>query len=181
MTVHPLIVSMWENLNDPAMLAAAKPRFRRHSRTLAQPTAYPRVMGFSTAVAAVEALVGELPALRADWESHLTEYDEPLLHVFCGLDVCRYAIAVAEGDDDKEIERLSSAVERLAASNDPDVLNLIHVSFAENFIWGDERERRALARLRPSFGPETAQRFREFEAWAAEAGSFDGSRRVTPE
>jgi hypothetical protein len=132
-------------------------------------------MGLSTAVASVEALVEELPALRSHWDAHLSEYDEPLLHVFFGSDVCRYAVAVAEGEKQEEIARLSAAVERLSASTDPDVLNLIHVSLAENLVWGDDREQRALARLRPTFGPETEQRFREFEAWAAGVDSVDGS------
>jgi hypothetical protein len=49
------------------------------------------------------------------------------------------------------------------------VVNIIHVSFAENLVWGDDREQAALATLMPFFGPYTRQRIREFETWAAQA------------
>ena len=134
-------------------------------------------MGYSRVVAALEALVDEVPGLRGDWHAHLTEYDEPLPHVFFGSDVCRYAVSVAENDDDAAVARFCAAIERLAESGDPDIQNIIHVSFAENLVWGDETEQRALARLRPRFGPETESRFHEFEAWAEEAATSDSERR----
>jgi hypothetical protein len=133
-------------------------------------------MGYSLVVAALEGFVDEVPGLRAEWQAHLNDYDEPLPHVFFGSDVCRYAVSVANSDNDDEIARFSAAIERLSASGDDDIRNIIHVSFAENLVWGDEREQRALARLRPGFGPETETRFREFEAWAAEAATYDLKR-----
>jgi hypothetical protein len=50
---------------------------------------------------------------------------------------------------------------------------VIHVSFAENLVWGDGDELRALADLRRPFGPATLQRIAEFEEWAAEAARHD--------
>jgi len=135
-------------------------------------------MGYTRVLAGIEAFLDEVPQLRGDWETHLQDYDEPLPHVFFGSDVCRFAVSVAESDDDGAVARFSAAIERLSESNDPDIQNIVHVSFAENLVWGDEREQRALARLRPGFGPETEMRFREFEAWAAEAARYDFKRDV---
>jgi hypothetical protein len=135
-------------------------------------------MGYTRVLTAIEAFLDEVPELRDHWATHLEDYEEPLPHVFFGSDVCRFAVSLAESDHDEALARFSAAIERLSESNDPDIQNIIHVSFAENFVWGDEREQRALARLRPGFGPETEIRFREFEAWAAEAAHFDPERDV---
>jgi hypothetical protein len=42
----------------------------------------------------------------------------------------------------------------------------MHVSFAEDFVWGGEDERLAFSRLRSHFGPMTLQRFAEFGLWS---------------
>src|SRR5262249_44177611 len=70
----------------------------------------------------------------------------------------------------------STAIERLAESDNPTVVEVIHVSFAENLVWGDEREVRALADLKGTFGPATLQRIAEFEEWAAKFEKWSKGR-----
>jgi hypothetical protein len=95
-------------------------------------------------------------------------------------------VQVAERGDTDLTARFSQAIEDLAASEDPAVVNVIHVSFAENLVWGDDQEQQALAKLRKSFGPVTLQRFDEFEEWAAkiaqaDLGASESPERVSPE
>lgn len=80
-------------------------------------------------------------------------------------------MTVAESGDRDLRARFSNAIERLAPSENAEVVNVIHVSFAENLVWGDEREHRALANLKGIFGPATLQRLSEFEEWASKAAA----------
>jgi hypothetical protein len=118
----------------------------------------------------MEQFLREVPELVPQWTEHLLDNGEPLPHVFFG-DVSRFAVVVAEGDDHDLQARFSHAIERLAASDDPEVVNVIHVSFAENLVWGDEREQQALKELKGVFGPATLRRIGEFEAWALDAAN----------
>ena len=119
-------------------------------------------------VEAIEALVRDVPELAPQWREHLADYDEALPHVFFG-DVARFALAVAEGADPELRTRFCSSIERLAASDDPEVDNVIHVSFVEYLVWGYQREQYALTNLKRDFGPATLQRIREVEEWSADA------------
>ena len=118
-------------------------------------------------VGAMERFVSAVPEVEPLWREHLHDNGEALPHVFFG-DVSRFAVEMAERGDVDLTERFSRAIEELAASDDPDVVNVIQVSFAENLMWGDEHEEDALVKLRRSFGPMTLQRFDEYEAHMAE-------------
>jgi hypothetical protein len=120
------------------------------------------------AVTALEVFVEEVPELGRKWREHLTEWGEPLPHLFFA-DVARFAVTVAESRSHDLRARFANAIEQFAASDNPDLVNLIHVSFAEHLVWGDAREQRALESLKELFGPATLQRIREFEDWAAGA------------
>lgn len=115
----------------------------------------------------MEWFVRAVPEVEPLWQEHLQDNGEALPHVFFG-GVSGFAVEMADRGDDDLIERFSRAIEELAASDDPDVVNVIYVSFAENFVLGDEHEQEALAKLRSSFGPMTLQRFDEYEAHIAE-------------
>ena len=127
-------------------------------------------MASGATTAAIEAFVREVPELGSEWLEQLAYYEEALPHVFFG-DVSRFAVTVAESGDRDLRARFSNAIERLAASENAEVVNVIHVSFAENLVWGDEREQRALANLKGIFGPATLQRISEFEEWASKAAA----------
>lgn len=97
-------------------------------------------------------------------------------------DVSRFAVQVAERGDTDLTARFSRAIEDLAAGDDPDVVNVIHVSFAENLVRGDDAEQQALTNLRSSFGPVTLKRLDEFEAWAAKITQVDpGASELRPD
>lgn len=119
-------------------------------------------------VEAIEAFVHDVPELAPKWHEHLADYGEPLPHVFFG-DVARFGVKVAEGADAELPTRFCSGIERLAASDDPEIDNVIQVSFVEYLVWGNEHEQHALATLRRDFGPATLRRIREFEEWSANA------------
>jgi hypothetical protein len=99
-----------------------------------------------------------------------------LPHIFF-KDVSRFAVHVSESGDASLRERLSIAIERLAASDNPIVVDVIRASFVESLIWGDESQVRALADLRRTFGPETLQRIAEFEDWAANFARSNAKQR----
>jgi hypothetical protein len=130
------------------------------------------MMARESTVAAIEAFVQAVPEVEPLWREHLRDNGEALPHVFFG-EVPRLAVQVAERDDVDLTERFARAIEDLAASENEAVVNVIHVSFAENLVWGDDREQRALAELRESFGPATLTRFAEFEEWAAKAALWE--------
>ena len=121
-------------------------------------------------VKAMEDFVQAIPELEPTWTEHLEDNGEPLPHVFFGS-VSRFAVSVSESDDQHLRQRFSTAIERLAVSDNPEVVNVIHVSFAENLVWGDDHEVRALADLKGAFGPATLERIREFEEWASGAAA----------
>jgi hypothetical protein len=115
----------------------------------------------------IEAFVAAVPELGPTWQEHLADNDgEPLPHVFF-FEVSRFAVEVAESGNADLRTRFADGLESLSASENEDVVNLIHVSFAENLVWGDDRERAALATLMPFFGSATRRRIEEFEAWAS--------------
>jgi hypothetical protein len=115
---------------------------------------------------ALDELVADVPELRPAWEEHLADNGEALPHVFMG-DVARFAKGVGDGGDEALRARLAVALEKLAASEHEGVVNLIHVSFVEWFVWGDPDEQRAFAVLKKSFGPSMLQRVQEFEDWSS--------------
>jgi hypothetical protein len=129
-------------------------------------------MASQATVAAMEDFVRAVPEVEPEWREHLEANGEVLPHVFFG-DVSRFAVKVAEGSDVELATRFSAAIEKLAASENPEVVNVIHVSFAENLAWGDQQEQRALAELKNVFGPMTLRRIAEFEDWASKAAGSE--------
>jgi hypothetical protein len=104
--------------------------------------------------AALEQLVERVPELRPEWETHLDDYGEALPHVFMA-DVARFTKGHVFTASNDLLDRLAAAVEEMAASDDPDVENVVAVSYFEWFVLGDPDELEALAELRPRLGPKS--------------------------
>jgi hypothetical protein len=104
-------------------------------------------------VAAIKHFLEVVPELRAEWEEHLRDYEEPLPHVFFGDDVTRFAVRVTQSEDPAMTNRLAEALESMAASEDPDVENVVAVSFVEHFVLGDAADLELLETLKPQLGP----------------------------
>ena len=116
--------------------------------------------------AATREFVAALPELETALDEHVRDNDELLPHVFFG-DVCRFARHVARVQDDELARRLADALERMAASPDGEVVNVIHVSFVEYFVWGDEGDQAAFEWLSQFFGPAMLARTEEFREYSA--------------
>jgi hypothetical protein len=114
------------------------------------------------AIAALERFLDDVPELRLGFAEHLETFGEPLPHVFFG-DVTRYATETAPTANPELLSRFSGAIERMAASADEDVENIVAVSFFENLVFGDERELRALRALRPHLGAASLATVEAFE------------------
>jgi hypothetical protein len=114
------------------------------------------------AIDAIEELVAAVPELGDVWRRHRQQYGDPLPHLFFG-DVARFAIAVADGEDEELFARFAAAVERLAASDEDAVENLVLVSFVETVEWDDRGD--VLDRLGNAAGPALCGRIREFRDW----------------
>jgi hypothetical protein len=118
------------------------------------------------ASAATREFVAAIPELQAALAEHVRDNDELLPHVFFG-DVSRFARDVARVRDDELARRLADALERMAASPDGDVVNAIHVSFVEYFVWGDDGDQAAFEWLSEFFGPAMLARTEEFREYSA--------------
>jgi hypothetical protein len=114
-------------------------------------------------VAAVEQFLEVVPELRPEWGEHLQYYEEPLPHVFFGDDVTRFAVRAAKGGDGATLRRMAEALEPMASSDDPDVENLVAVSFAEHFVLGDANDLETLETLKPHLGPSMLALVASFE------------------
>jgi hypothetical protein len=131
------------------------------------------------ASAATREFVAAIPELQAALDEHVRGYDELLPHVFFG-DVSRFARDVATTRNEALARRLADALERMAASPDDDVVNVIHVSFVEYFVWGDEGDQAAFEWLSRFFRPAMLARTEEFREYSAklhaawEAGALAG-------
>jgi hypothetical protein len=83
----------------------------------------------------VPTLVTEVPSLRPLFRAHIRNQGEVLQHVFFG-DLTRYVTSlldlVSPPDGKDEIERILALMEKGLADGDPQVDNLIGVSFLEN-------------------------------------------------
>jgi hypothetical protein len=121
---------------------------------------------------AVAKFVEALPELCGEWEEHLSDFGEALPHVFFG-DVSRFVTRIVGTDDADVLARVCDALERLAAHDDESVVNLIHVSFIENLMWGDETEQAALRQLERCCGPALRARIREFAEWSSQLPERD--------
>jgi hypothetical protein len=116
---------------------------------------------------ATREFVAAVPELQRALNEHVTYYDELLPHVFFG-DVSRFAHDVARAQNEELAQRIGSALERMAASPDDNAVNVIHVSFIEYFVWGDEAEQAAFEWLSRFFGPAMHAWTEEFRAYSDE-------------
>src|SRR5919106_1178490 len=67
-------------------------------------------------------------------------------------------IELAEAGKEDEVRRFLEGIETLAASPADSIRNVVEISFIEDLVLGDRRETRALNKVRPLLGPETAAR-----------------------
>ena len=108
----------------------------------------------------VEELANDLPEYRKRIEDDLrswTQPDPPGLHIICP-DILNPAIETALASPEKAsaLERLFAFVERMAQSQDPDVVNVVEVSICEGFL---DRPR-----VRDHMGPATLAASMRIEA-----------------
>lgn len=101
----------------------------------------------------VEAVLGADEVMA----EHLSTFDEMLPHLLMA-DMRRFFVALVEAEDDERASSLVRAIERLAASDNARVRNIVEVSFIEDLVLGDDNnERRAREALRAAMGPATAR------------------------
>ena len=96
----------------------------------------------------LEELCADVPALQPLWTAHLNEnHGEFLPHVFLA-DVARFAVASLQGTADQAAiaQSILTFLERAFAAGDPDVQELIAVSFIEN-LPRDEQPGHEIRRL----------------------------------
>jgi hypothetical protein len=93
----------------------------------------------------VEDLVRRIPSLKPVYERHMSENDELLAHIFFG-DLTRFVISehretLRSGTSRPALDSVLEALEAGLAEGDPDVGEVIVVSFLEN-LWqaGDDYE-----------------------------------------
>ena len=113
----------------------------------------------------VEGFVEAIPELRASFDEHIRDNDGLLPHVFFG-EVAAFAFDIAKARDEGMARRLSVALERMAASSDDATVNVIHVTFIEYFVWGDEHEQAAFEWLSTFFGASMLARIDEFRDYS---------------
>lgn len=90
----------------------------------------------------IERLVQAVPQLTSLYDEHRSDYDDVLPHVFLG-DVARYITQGFTGNESTKTRgsRGRDAVEVLRildealATGDPDLVELVSVSFLENIDW----------------------------------------------
>ena len=124
------------------------------SKAMAQWAADAALYGMANpeTVTAIEEFVEAIPELEPAWRAHLDDYGYPLPRVFFGSDVSRFAAPLSESGDEPLQERFASAIERLAASDDPTVVKAIRVSFMTGRVGSEEAVSRLLEAL-PAFRP----------------------------
>jgi len=119
----------------------------------------------ATVIEAVAAFVDRVHELRPLWEEHVRYYEhQPLPHLFFG-DVSTWAVETLPRASPELLARVAVAVEAMAASPDEDVENVVFVSFLEYFVLGDDKDRAALAVLRPHLGPAALASVEKLEAF----------------
>ncbi len=104
----------------------------------------------------IERLVQAVPRLMPLYTEHRADYDEVLPHVFVG-DVARYVAQEFAGIESDELrgKQQGDAVEVLRildealTTGDPDLMELVSVSFLENIEW----ERPEGQSIRSALGP----------------------------
>ena len=76
-------------------------------------------------------LLAAVPEFREQYDEHLRDNDELLLHpLFANL--ARFAVAGQRAGDEELVDRVLAAVERLFVEGDPQTKELVAVSFVEH-------------------------------------------------
>jgi hypothetical protein len=99
-------------------------------------------------------LVNAVPALRPALEEHLSDHEVMLSHLLMA-DFGRVFVKLVGANDQITIAAFLSEIERLAASADAGLTNVVAVSFIENLWLGGAQDRAALEAVRPLLGPAT--------------------------
>ena len=120
-------------------------------------------------VDAVVQLVDRLPWTRALYEEHLRENNEVLPHVLMA-DLRRMFVDMVEAGREDDVKRFLVEVETLAASPADSIRNVVDVSFIEDLVVGDQRETRALQKVRGLLGPATAAQLAATERFHPDRG-----------
>jgi hypothetical protein len=108
-------------------------------------------------VRAMTEFVRSVPGADAVLAEHLRDNDEVLPHVLMA-DLRRWFVSAVEAGDDERIRRFLAGIEKLAASQDPDVRNVVELSFVHDLLQAaDSCERAAVEAMRPLIGPATAR------------------------
>lgn len=103
----------------------------------------------------MERFSASVPGADGVLAEHRDAYGGVLPHVLMA-ELRRFFVAAVKAGDDGRVAAFASAVETLAGTPDPDVRNVVEISFAEDLVQGaDEEEQAALEALRVVMGPAT--------------------------
>jgi hypothetical protein len=86
---------------------------------------------------------------------HVKDNHEVLPHVLIA-DLRQRFVDLAHGSNEMALENFARALEEVAAHADPSARNAADVSFVEDLVLGDAKERAAIPVLRRFAGPATA-------------------------
>jgi len=113
----------------------------------------------------IERLVQAVPSLMPLYAEHRADYDEVLPHVFVG-DVARYVTRKIAGNESGEpggmhhrdaVDILRVLDEALTTA-DPDLLELVSVSFLENIDWESSEGQSIRSAIGPTLREELLRR-----------------------
>lgn len=119
----------------------------------------------STSELLIERLVQAVPDLVPLYNEHITDYDEVLPHVFFG-DVVRYLTQDFSGPDvrvlreqhHRHVLKVLRILDDAIMLADPDVLELLSVSFLENIDWSTPEGQWIRSSLGPGLRQELSRR-----------------------
>jgi len=100
------------------------------------------------------AFANATPATRSILEHHVADNDEVLPHVLMA-DLRRYLVDLTSANDPGAVANFLHEIERLASSTDPDIRNVVDVSFVEDLVLGNGDELTAVEAIRAHLGPAT--------------------------
>jgi hypothetical protein len=110
--------------------------------------------------------VETLPFAQSVHEDHVREHGEVLPHVLMA-DLRRLFVDLVESAREEHVKRFLEGIETLAGSPSESIRNVADISFIEDLVLGDQRETRALHKVRPLLGPATAAQVAATEGFQA--------------
>ena len=114
-----------------------------------------------------EELIAAIPEFRGQYEEHLRDNDELLLHLLTA-DLARFVVAAERAGDMERVDRSLAAVDRVFVSGDELTTELVAVSFVEHL--GAETEP-GEAEVVQRFPHELAAELRGQRDWRPSSGS----------